>query len=133
MTSERPSAGRLLPIAALFALLVLALFADPLVTGRIFSGRDLIAYNHPMEKAIHDAYAAGRLPVWMPEISGGRPLAANPNAGAFYPVRALLSVASFPAAARLFPVLHWIVGGLGGSLARPKTARIAVAPPGSPR
>ena len=50
-----------------------------------FTGRDLLAYNLPMEKVIHDAYAAGTLPVWNPWISGGRPLLPNPNSGALYP------------------------------------------------
>jgi hypothetical protein len=103
---------RALP-AVLFAALVLAVYANPLFSGRMFSGRDLAAYNHPMEKAIHDAYARGRLPVWMEEVSGGRPLLPNPNAGALYPVRAVLALVPFPAATRLFPVLHWIVAGWG--------------------
>jgi hypothetical protein len=103
---------RALP-ACLFALLVIAAYADPLLTGRMFSGRDLIAYNHPMEKAIHDAYARGQLPVWMDEVSGGRPLLPNPNAGALYPARAALALVPFPWATRLFPVLHWILAGWG--------------------
>ena len=75
--------------------------------------RDLIAYNLPMEKSIHDAWARGTLPVWTPEVSGGRPLAPNPNVGALYPVRVLLSRVPFPLAMRLFPVLHWIAAGIG--------------------
>jgi hypothetical protein len=110
---QRPArSGRLLPFV-LFALLVVSVYADPLFFRRNFAGRDLVVYNLPMEKAIHDAYARGRLPVWMPEISGGRPLAPNPNAGALYPVRPLLSVLSFPMAMRLFPLLHWIAAGIG--------------------
>jgi hypothetical protein len=105
-------AGRLLPIA-LFTLLVVSAYADPLFFRRNFAGRDLDVYNLPLEKAMHDSYARGRLPVWMPEISGGRPLAPNPNAGAMYPVRPLLSVLPFALAMRLFPVLHWIAAGIG--------------------
>jgi hypothetical protein len=96
-----------------FAALIVAVYADPLFFHRNFSGRDLAVYNLPMEKAMHDAYARGRLPVWMPEVSGGRPLLPNPNAGAMYPVRPLLSVLPFPLAMRLFPVLHWIAAGIG--------------------
>jgi len=99
--------------AVLFVALVALVYADPLFLRRNFSGRDLIAYNLPMEKSIHDAYARGRLPVWTPEISGGRPLAPNPNAGALYPVRALLSVFPFPLTVRIFPVLHWAASGIG--------------------
>jgi hypothetical protein len=108
--------GRLSRRAApclLFALLVIAVYADPLFFRRIFVGRDLLFYNLPMEKTIHDAYAAGRLPIWEPHVSGGRPLLANPNAGALYPVRALLAAVPFPLAMRVFPVVHWIMAGIG--------------------
>jgi hypothetical protein len=103
---------RALP-ALLFALLVVAVYADPLFVRRMFAGRDLVAYHLPVESAIHDAYARGRLPVWISEISGGRPLLPNPNAGALYPVRPLLGLVGFSAAMRLFPVLHWILSGFG--------------------
>ena len=102
----------LLP-AALFAALVLAVFADPLFTRRTFVGRDIVPYGLPLEKAVHDAWARGRVPVWWEDISGGRPLLPNPNAGVFYPVRPLLSPLALPTAMRLLPVLHWILAGWG--------------------
>ncbi len=108
----RGRAGLVLPALA-FATLVVAVYAVPLFSRRNFSGRDLIAYNLPMESVIHDAYARGRLPVWSADVSGGRPLMPNPNAGALYPVRALLSPLPFPLSAKVFPVLHWILSGLG--------------------
>jgi hypothetical protein len=108
--SER---GKTLGVAGLFLLLVVAVYSDPLFARRNFGGRDLLAYNLPLESAVHDAYARGRLPVWMPEISGGRPLLPNPNAGALYPIRPLLSLIPFPLAMRIFPVLHWALAGLG--------------------
>ena len=107
-----PAFRRLFP-GLVFALLVVVLYADPLFFRRNFAGRDLLVYNLPMEKAVHDAYARGRLPVWIAEVSGGRPLLANPNMGAMYPVRPLLSILSFPLAMRIFPVLHWILAGIG--------------------
>ncbi len=97
----------------LFLLLVLAAYANPLVTRRNFIGRDLIPYNLPLEKAVHDAWARGRLPVWFPDASGGRPLMPNPNSGVLYPVRLLLSRVPFPLAMRIFPVLHWATAGVG--------------------
>ncbi len=103
---------RLAP-AAVFAILVAAVYLDPLATGRNYGGRDMIAYNIPLEKSVHDAWARGRLPVWTPEVSGGRPLAPNPNAGALYPVRALFAALPLPVALRVFPVLHWIASGIG--------------------
>ncbi len=97
----------------LFTLLVLAVYADPLLTPRIFVGRDLVPYGLPIEKATHDALARGRLPAWNADVSGGRPLFPNPNAGPLYPLRPLLSRVPFPLAMRLFPVAHWVIAGLG--------------------
>lgn len=108
-TSTLPARERFetLRLAGLFLLLVLTVYADPLFLRRNFGGRDLLGYNLPIESVIHDAYARGRLPVWNPWIAGGRPLLANPNTGALYPVRPLLALLPFLLASRLFPILHW--------------------------
>lgn len=103
--------------AGLFALLLLAVYADPLFTRRNFVGRDLVAYGLPMEKMAHDAWSRGRLPVWSEDLSGGRPLLPHPSSGSLYPVRPLLSRLPFPAAMRVFPVAQWFLGGLGMLLA----------------
>ena len=105
--------GRVAGAGILLGLLIVASYADPLFFRRIFTGRDPIGYHYPVEHAVHDAYSRGRLPVWMPQISGGRPLLANPNVGTLYPVRPLLSVLPFPTSLRLFPVLHWMAAGVG--------------------
>ena len=62
---------------------------------------------------MHDAWSRGKVPVWWDAISGGRPLLPNPNAGVFYPVRMALAGVAFPEAMRLFPIVHWILGGWG--------------------
>jgi hypothetical protein len=108
----RRKARQALP-GALLVLLLCGVYSSPLFFRRNFAGRDLLAYNLPMEKAVHDAYARGRFPVWMPEVSGGRPLLPNPNAGALYPVRPLFALLPVPLAMRIFPVLHWMFAGLG--------------------
>lgn len=118
----RPTLLRRALPGALFVLLVVAAYSSTLFSRRNFAGRDLLVYNLPIEKAIHDAYSASHLPVWMPEVSGGRPLLPNPNAGALYPLRFLLSVFSFPLAMRVFPVLHWAAAGLGMMLFLRSTA-----------
>ncbi len=115
-------------LAGLFVLLVVAVYSDPVFARRNFGGRDPMGYHYPLEKAIHDAYARGRLPVWISEISGGRPLLANPNVGALYPIRPLLSRFSFPFAIRLFPVLHWAGAGIGIILL---LRVLGVSPPGA--
>lgn len=100
-------------LCAVFALLVCSVYADPLFSGRTFGGRDLLAYNIPSEFAIHDAYARGRWPTWNAAVSGGRPLLANPNAGALYPIRPALARIPFSIAVKIFPVLHWALAGMG--------------------
>ncbi|HMF09016.1 MAG TPA: hypothetical protein VKJ00_07765, partial [Thermoanaerobaculia bacterium] len=92
MTEKRKLHLQILCFGALLAVV----YADPLFVRRNFAGRDLIPYNLPMERAIHDAYARGHFPVWLPYVSGGRPLLPNPNAGALYPLRILLSPIAFP-------------------------------------
>jgi hypothetical protein len=113
-TTSSPDArlSRALP-AGVFVLLVLAAYASPLIFRRNFVGRDLLVYNLPLEKAVHDAWARGTLPLWNPDASGGRPLLPNPNTGAFYPVRPALSAVPFPLAMRIYPVLHWAAAGIG--------------------
>jgi hypothetical protein len=111
-------ASRLSP-ALLFAGLVLVLYANPLFQRRNFVGRDILQYNLPLEKAVHDSWARGQIPVWWPTTSGGRPLLPNPNAGVFYPVRLALSRVSFPLAMRIYPVFHWILAGWGMLLLLP--------------
>jgi hypothetical protein len=115
-TEPSPTAARRSPsllLSALFALLVIAVFSNVLLGRRNFGGRDLRGYHLPIEKAVHDAYRRGELPVWIDTIAGGRPLAANPNVGAFYPVRPLLAALPFPLAMRIYPPLHWIAAGIG--------------------
>jgi len=97
----------------LFLALIVVAYSDPLFGPRAFGGRDLTPYNYPTESMVHDAYARGRLPVWAADVSGGRPLLPNPNAGALYPARWLLSPLSFPLAMRIYPLLHWALAGVG--------------------
>jgi hypothetical protein len=113
LSDASASARRVALPALLFALLVAVVYSNPLFFRRNFAGRDLLTYNLPLENAVHAAYARRTLPVWLSEISGGRPLLPNPNAGAFYPLRPILSAVPFPLAARLFPVFHWIAAGVG--------------------
>jgi hypothetical protein len=101
------------PVVLLWMLLVLAAYADPLLLRRTFIGRDIVAYNLPLEQAVHGAWARGTVPVWWDAISGGRPLLPNPNAGVFYPLRVGLAALPFPAAMRVFPVAHWFLAGWG--------------------
>jgi hypothetical protein len=128
---SKPVLLRFLPPLAL-AVLVVAVYADPLLCQRSFTGRDLLPYGMPLEKATHDAWARGRVPVWNDGVSGGRPILPNPNAGVLYPLRPLLSRVSFPLAMRVFPVFHWVLAGWGmlallGALGASREARWVAA------
>ena len=93
--------------------LLLVLFADPLLVSKTFARRDMVAFFLPIEKAVHDSWRQGKVPLLMPEISFGRPLAANPNTGAFYPPRIAMAALPFRFAFKFFPVLHLWIGGVG--------------------
>ncbi len=98
------------------AVLVVVAFFDPLFTGKTFVSRDLVPFFLPIEKAVHAAWRSGHVPLLLPEVSFGRPLAANPNTGAFYPLRVAMAALPFPAAFKLFPVLHVWIAGIGAFL-----------------
>jgi hypothetical protein len=97
----------------LFLAVVLAVFADPLFVHRTFLGRDMAVYFAAIEKAVHSAWAGGHLPVWWENVSGGRPLLPNPNAGVFYPLRVAGALLPFPLFFKLFPIVHVALAGLG--------------------
>ena len=96
-----------------FAGFLLALFADPLLVRKTFASRDMIPFFLPIEKAVHESWREGKVPLMLPEVSFGRPLAANPNTGAFYPVRIAMAALPFPLSFKLFPVFHLWLAGVG--------------------
>jgi hypothetical protein len=98
------------------ALLLLVLFADPLLVPRTFGRRDMTPFFLPIEKAVHEAWRARTLPLLIPEISFGRPLAANPNTGVFYPGRVAMAALPFRFAFKFFPLFHLWIAGTGAFL-----------------
>jgi hypothetical protein len=110
------------------ACLLAILFADPLFVAKTFSSRDLGPFFHPIEKAVHESWRHGHVPLLLPEISFGRPLAANPNTGAFYPLRVAMAALPFPLAFKLFPLLHLWLAGLGAFLL---ARALGCSPPGA--
>jgi len=105
-----------LAFAGGLALLLGGLFFDPLFLHRSFTGRDLVAFFYPIEKAVHDAWRSGHVPLVLPELSWGKPLAANPNAGVFYPLRIAMAALPFGTAIKLFMVFHVWIAGVGAFL-----------------
>jgi hypothetical protein len=97
----------------LFLALVAVVFADPLLIGREFLRRDMGIFFAPGEQVVHRAWAAGRLPLWWDEISGGKPLLPNPNAGALYPARVVGALLPFALYFKLYPIFHLALAGAG--------------------
>ncbi|HET9796265.1 MAG TPA: hypothetical protein VFS34_17615 [Thermoanaerobaculia bacterium] len=99
--------------ALLWLGLVVLLFADLLFLPVMIFGRDVNSYFLPLESAVHRAWASGRLPLWFGEVSGGKPLLPNPNAGVFYPLRLLAAALPFAAGFKLYLVAHVFLAGWG--------------------
>ena len=62
-SGDRPTFARRALPGLLFALLVVAVYSPTLFSRRNFAGRDLLVYHLPIEKAVHESYARGSLPV----------------------------------------------------------------------
>jgi hypothetical protein len=75
--------------AALAALLVVQ-WSRFLFTDLTFYFRDLTFFSAPLLSETARQWAAGVIPAWNPRLACGAPLAADPNAQAFFPDQALL-------------------------------------------
>jgi hypothetical protein len=85
---ERRSAGE--PAALLLPLAVAALpfllyWSAATLRGAFFYG-DVLRIYYPMKVALAQSLAAGRLPLWAPELMGGYPLLAAGEGGFTYPL-----------------------------------------------
>ena len=72
----------------LFAFLFCFLFDGILFHGGQFGYRDSGYFYYPLLMQIQEEFNKGRVPLWDPYENLGEPLAANPAAAVFYPVRA---------------------------------------------
>jgi hypothetical protein len=86
--AERAEQKRFLPLIAgvlLFSSLLFVLFGSIIFGGEQFAYRDAGYYHYPFGKQILDD--SGKIPLWDPYENLGVPLAGNPVAAVFYPVR----------------------------------------------
>ncbi len=67
-----------------------AVFLPALLRGHTFPARDVGATHIPWRAEAQRQLATGHVPLWNPLANGGRPLLANPNAQAGYPLTLLL-------------------------------------------
>lgn len=107
--------GRLKPHLPHLLLLLLLPFAWwwPLLTGRLPDYMDTVTYLFPLRTAVAHQLRSGCLPLWLPEIFCGTPLAANPQVAAFYPPQLLFYL--FPTAIGfgILAILHYCLAGIG--------------------
>lgn len=87
------SAGRSrrLGVPGLLALLPLVAYAPAWWTGRLLAPGDGVGLHLPLRLAVWEAWRAGELPSWNPEVFGGAPLLAAYRPGALYPPMVALS------------------------------------------
>ncbi|MBL8133436.1 MAG: YfhO family protein [Anaerolineae bacterium] len=109
---------RLLPVFVLLAL-TLVVFNRLAFTDWIMARGDTFSYHYPYWAVRAEAFRAGRLPLWTPDLFMGAPLLANPQIGAFYPPNWLVAPLSPPDAVRVSAIAHVFWAALGAyALAR---------------
>ena len=67
------------------ALAVAGFFPHVVIDWGVFFVQDMMVQNVPFRHFLHEALAAGRLPLWEPRINAGFPLFAEGQVGALYP------------------------------------------------
>lgn len=104
--------ARIAPPLAL-SLLVILFFHQLVFTANILARGDTFAYFYPYWHARDAALAAGRLPLWTPDLFMGVPLLGNSQLGTFYPPNWLTITLTPPDAIRISIIVHIIWGALG--------------------
>jgi hypothetical protein len=106
---------RLLRFIPLLALLILCLlvFEKLAFSDMILARGDTYHYFYPYWDARNDAFRAGELPLWTPDIFMGAPLLADPQIGTFYPPNWLMTPFTPPDGIRYSILLHVFWACLG--------------------
>jgi hypothetical protein len=107
-------------------VLVVALFPDLLLGGRVLYERDISIVWEPQVQAFVRAVTTGSLPLWDPHVSFGHPMLANPNSQVLYPFTWLNLVLAPGAFYTVYALAHLIAAGLGLFLL---ARRLTLSPP----
>lgn len=116
-----------------FALISLTAFVIMLVRGLAFSdailGRgDTLSYFYPYWQARAEAFMAGHLPLWTPDLFMGAPLLANSQIGTFYPPNWIVTPLPVPDAARVSVIAHLIAAAWGAYFLARRVLSSSAAP-----
>jgi hypothetical protein len=103
---------RLFPLA-LIIVLTLVFFHQMAFTDKILARGDTYNYFYPYWDVRNEAYRAGELPLWTPDIFMGVPLLANPQLGTYYPPNWLTAPFRAPMAIKISILMHSVLAGLG--------------------
>ncbi|HJP32747.1 MAG: hypothetical protein QF689_01815 [Candidatus Latescibacteria bacterium] len=87
------------------ALAVVGFFPQVVIDGGCFFVQDMMVQNVPFRHFLHEAFVAGRLPLWEPRINAGFPLFAEGQVGALYPPNWAGATLLSPARASTWSVL----------------------------
>lgn len=104
-----------------------ALFADVLFGGSGFAQRDLFGNHYAFKYTVRETVARGGFPFWNRFISGGQPLAANPEYELFYPPQWLIFARSYRFGFHLHILVHVAIAlaGMFGLLRALRISRAA--------
>ena len=103
---------RLSPLVLIIGL-TLIFFHQMVLTDKILARGDTYNYFYPYWDVRNQAYRAGELPLWTPDIFMGAPLLANPQLGTYYPPNWLTAPFRAPTAIKISILFHVVLACLG--------------------
>ena len=108
-----PNARKSLISVGCLLLLTLLFFHHVVFSGKILARGDTFQYFYPYWDARNQAFRAGELPLWTPDVFLGLPLLANPQLGAYYPLNWLTATFRAPSAIAISILLHVTLAAAG--------------------
>lgn len=114
------SRARLWGPALLFAAVLVWVFQDVMLRGRLLSYRDTLQFYYPLFDYLQREWEAGRIPLWNPYTNGGEPILALGTSSVLYPLKLLFFLPlSYWARFHLYVLVHVaIAAGTCGWTAR---------------
>ncbi|MEQ8821051.1 MAG: lasso peptide biosynthesis B2 protein [Sumerlaeia bacterium] len=100
-----------LPLLVLTILPIVWFF--PLLTGKLPDFMDTVTQLYPYRLAVARQLHHGTLPLWLPNIFSGMPLAANPQVAAWYPPNLIFYLLPNPIGNGIICILHYWIAGMG--------------------
>jgi hypothetical protein len=85
----------------------------PLLAGYLPDYMDTVTYLYPLRLAAAQQLRSGCLPLWLPNLFCGTPLAANPQLAAWYPPQLLFYLCPNTFGYGLLAILHYCLAGVG--------------------